>query len=139
MKRSPIWMAVLLAVTLFASNDDMAEKIKLQNQNVVKAAVEALSKELPKRVDPYTQLVGIEADGERLIYTFEVNAGPRSDEELKKRKESRTRVVTDGVCRTSDRFLKSGIVIVYRYVSAATKKPLFDVVVTKKECPLLDE
>ena len=139
MKRRLVWLAALVAVTLSASTDEMAEKIRLQNQNVVKAAAEALSKELPKRVDPYTRLIAIDADGERLVYTFEVNAGPKSDEELKRRKASRTRVVTAGLCQSADRFLKSGITIVYRYVSAATKKQLFDVVVTEKECPFLDD
>jgi hypothetical protein len=116
-----------------------ADKIRRQNIEVVKAAADSLNKELPKRVDAYTRLLKIEPKGERLIYHFEVNAGPKSDEELKKRKASRTRVVTEGICSRYGRFLKSGIVIVYRYISAATKKPLFDVVVRKDDCPMLRE
>ncbi|WP_457596420.1 hypothetical protein [Hydrogenimonas sp.] len=128
---------LLLAGTLMAAEGEMAQKIRRQNIEVVKAAAEAMNASLPKKVDDYTKLLKIEPDGERLVYIFEVDAGPRSDEDLKKRRESRTRVVTQGICATYGRFLKSGIVIVYRYVSAATKRPLFDVAVSEKECPNL--
>ena len=138
MKRA-LFLATIVLSTLFAGDETMAEKIRRQNIEVVKIAAESMNKKLPKRVDAYTRLLRIESRDEKLIYHFEVNAGPKSDEELKKRKASRTPVVTQGICRSYARFLKSGITIVYRYISAATKKPLFDVTVSKKDCPMLRE
>ena len=132
-------VAALAVSAVLAKEATMDQKVHQQNMTVVKMAAEAMNKELPKRVDPYTRLLHIEPRGETLIYRFEVNAGPKSDEELKKRKESRTKVVTRGICQSYARFLKSGITIVYRYISAATKRPLFDVTVSKKECPMLRE
>ncbi|WP_456450552.1 hypothetical protein [Hydrogenimonas sp.] len=139
MKKLVLILTAALWLFGAAAHDEMAEKVRQQNMAVVKAAAESLSRELPKQVDAYTKLVKIDADGERLVYHFEVDAGPVSDEALKKRKASRTRVVTQGVCGSYERFLKSGIVIVYRYISAVTKKPLFDVVVRKDDCPMLRE
>ena len=133
-------LCMMCGAVLFATTDDMAEKIRIQNQNIVKAAAEELGKELPKRVDPYTQLVGIDADGEKLIYTFEIAAGPKSDEQIIKEGEERMRRnVTAGICSRSQRFLKSGITISYRYLSAATKRELFRFDVSEKDCPLLAE
>jgi hypothetical protein len=140
MMMKKLLVSLIAAVWLFAAADDMAEKIRQQNMEVVKHAAKSLSEELPKRVDRYTKLVAIDADGEKLVYTFEVDAGPKSDEQLvAEGKERMTRNVTRGLCQSSERFLKSGITIVYRYVSAATKKPLFDVTVSKKDCPLLED
>ncbi|BBG65656.1 hypothetical protein NNO_0953 [Hydrogenimonas sp.] len=131
---------LLLSLLLAAAADDgdMAEKIKLQNQNVVKAAASELSKELPKRVDRFTQLVDIAADGEMLIYTFEIDAAPKSDEEIIEEGAGRMkRNVTAGVCATSKRFLQSGISISYRYKSAATGRELFRFDIKKSDCALL--
>ena len=136
MKR--IAIVAVTALVLWAKPMTEAEKIRQQNMEVVKAAAASMNETLPKRIDPYTRLLRIEADGERLVYDFEVDAGPRSDEELRKRQPARTRIVREGVCSRSARFLQSGIVIVYRYISAATKKPLFDVVVRKEDCRFMD-
>jgi len=124
-----------LLFTAFADSGDMAEKIRIQNQNVVKAAAEELSKELPKRVDEYTELIGISADGQTLAYTFEINAAPKSDEAIiKEGAERMKRNVTAGVCATSRRFLQSGITISYRYISAATKRQLFRYDIEESDC-----
>ena len=139
MKRT-LTILLLTAIALWGTPDDLSEKIKQQNQNVVKAAAAELGRELPKRVDPYTQLVGIDAEDEKLIYTFEIDAGPKSDEQIvKEGKERMRRNVTRGVCATSERFLKSDITIVYRYVSAASKKELFKFDITKKDCRFMAE
>ncbi|WP_286336280.1 hypothetical protein [Hydrogenimonas cancrithermarum] len=133
MKR--ILMTLFLLLSTFTFADEMAEKIRLQNQSVVKAAAEAMSKELPKRVDPHTQLIGIKADGEKLIYTFEIDAAPKNDEAIvKEGKERMRKNVTAGVCNTSRRFLESGITIAYHYVSAATTRELFRFDVDKTAC-----
>ncbi|NPA30123.1 MAG: hypothetical protein GXO33_08070 [Epsilonproteobacteria bacterium] len=131
---------LLLTFGLWAQPSTMDEKVRKQNIEVVKAAAESLAKGLPRRIDRFTTLVGIKADGTRLVHIFTVSAGPKSDEALiAEGKERMTRHVTAGICRSAARFLKSGITMVYRYISAATKRPLFDVVVTKQNCPFLDE
>ena len=78
------YRALLLAliVSVAMGGAEMAEKVRQQNREVVKQAAESLSRELPKRVDRYTQLMAIDADGEKLVYIFEVDAGPKSDEQL---------------------------------------------------------
>ncbi len=130
----------LIVIFLFfstfpASAADMAEKMKIQNQNVVKAAAEEFSKDLPKRVDRYTRLIEVEADGEKLVYIFEIDAAPKSDDEVvKEGKTKMERRVVAGTCATSQRFLKSGITLSYRYLSAATKRTLFDIDVKEADC-----
>ena len=132
--RRTLSILLLLAVTLWSA-DDLAEKIRIQNQNVVKAAAEARNKELPQKVDPYTTLIAIRPEGETLHYIFEIDAGPKSDEQIVKEGEARMRRnVTAGLCSTSQRFLKSGITILYDYRSAKTKKPLFRIAVDEKRC-----
>ncbi|WP_456403600.1 hypothetical protein [Hydrogenimonas sp.] len=133
---SPI--RILLALTLLAPAlfaDELAEKIRIQNQNVVKAAAESLAGELPKRVDAHTRLIAIDPKGETLLYTFEIDAGPKSDEAvIAEGKERMGRNVTAGICATSRRFLESGITIAYRYVSAATGRELFRFDIDEKRC-----
>ncbi len=119
-------LILIFSLTAAFGAGDMAEKIEIQNRNVVKAAAEELSRELPKRVDRYTELVAISAEGQTLAYTFEIDAAPKSDETLIREGADRMkRNVTAGVCATSRRFLQSGITISYRYVSAPTKRELF--------------
>ncbi len=122
-----IYLLILIfSLTAAFGAGDMAEKIEIQNRNVVKAAAEELSRELPKRVDRFTELVAISAEGQTLAYTFEIDAAPKSDETLIREGADRMkRNVTAGVCATSRRFLQSGITISYRYVSAPTKRELF--------------
>ena len=110
------------------------DKIKLQNQNVVKMAAQSLSKELPKKVDNFTKLVSIKADGETLSYTFEIDA-PDSDQEIKDKDKSRMKkAVTKGICQSSKRFLESDIKISYIYKGAKSKKELFRFNVDKTKC-----
>ncbi len=135
-------LAMVSTITLFAAQpqEDMTAKIRQQNMNVVKAAAESMNKELPKRVDRYTRLLAIKPKGETLQYIFEIAAPPKSDAQIKEEAKSRhmqTRV-TQGLCRSSARFLKSGIDIEYLYRSAATGKTLMDYKVSKKDCPMLD-
>ena len=128
-------LSVALAGT--AKETEMAQKIRLQNQQVVAAAAKALNKKLPKKVDTYTQLINVKADKERLIYTFMIDAGPKSDAQVIEEGEARMqRNVTAGICQSSQRFLKSGITIVYDYISAHTKKELFHIVVDDKSCQI---
>ncbi|WP_457592757.1 hypothetical protein [Hydrogenimonas sp.] len=127
-----------LLVTAALGSGDMADKIKIQNENVVKAAAAELSKTLPKRVDPFTQLVAISAEGQMLAYTFKIDAAPKSDETIiKEGAERMKRNVTAGICATSNRFLQSGIVISYRYISAATGRELFRYDIKESDCDTL--
>ena len=130
---SIILSSLLLSTTLFA--EDTAEKINLQNQKVIKMAASEMSKQLPQTIDSYTKLVDIKAEETTLVFTYEINTGAKSDEVVIKEDKSRMkRAVTMGICRTSERFLKSNINISYVYTSAASKKKLFQFDVNKKEC-----
>ncbi len=136
MKRS-LLLFILVASSLFAapSAKTIEEKIAAQNREVLKMAVSSIKPQLPQKVDDYTQIVDIEAEGEHLIYTFEIDTGPKSDraviEEAKKRMVPR---IKNGICHSSKRFLQSGITISYRYRNASTHKKLFGVTVSQKEC-----
>ncbi|RRS32284.1 MAG: hypothetical protein P794_01340 [Epsilonproteobacteria bacterium (ex Lamellibrachia satsuma)] len=127
----------LLNTILFA--DSTADKIRLQNQNVIKMAASDMSKQLPQKVDDYTQLVKIEAKEQTLAYTFEINTGAKSDEAVIKEDKSRMKkAVTIGICNSSKRFLQSGIDISYIYTSAVSKRMLFQFDVNKKDCDYMD-
>ncbi len=133
-KKSLIILSSLaFSISLFA--DDMAEKIKIQNQEVVKLAAKELSKELPQKIDSFTKLVNIEGKDELLLYTYEINTGSKSDESVIKEDKSRMqKAVTKGICNTSKRFLQVGIDISYIYVSEVSKKMLFRFDVSGKDC-----
>ncbi|OQX73610.1 MAG: hypothetical protein B6D59_05145 [Campylobacteraceae bacterium 4484_4] len=123
---------------LFATlpTQTIEEKIRAQNVEVLKMAVSSIRPQLPQRVDDYTQIVGIEAEGEHLIYTFEVDtdkSGKAVTEESKRRMQKRIR---EGICHSSKRFLQSGITISYLYQNAATHQEFFKVTVAKKDCAL---
>ncbi len=128
-------LILTLLLTNMVSADNLAEKIKIQNQNVVKMAAKGLSEKLPQKVDDYTSLVKINADGETLIYTYELNVTGKSDEELSKEGKKRMKKpVINGICNSSKRFLDSGINISYIYTGAISKKELFRFDVEKKDC-----
>ena len=110
-----------------------------QNKKIVKLASEEISKTLPQKVDQYTRLLKVEGKDTTMIYIFEINTGAKSDEAIKK--EDRTRMqkaVTQGICRSSKRFLDAEINITYLYQSAASKKELFRFDVSKADCPQSD-
>jgi uncharacterized protein YktA (UPF0223 family) len=130
--RAIMIMALLSAGVLMA--DVVPDKVKLQNQNVVKMAAEGLSKELPKKVDAFTQLVSIKAKDETLFYTFEINATQSDDVIIKKDKTRMKKAVTGGICQSSKRFLQSDITISYIYTSAKSAKKLFQFDVNKTVC-----
>ncbi len=132
----PIIILIISFLTINTiSADTLAEKIKLQNQNVVKMAASGLSEKLPQKVDDFTTLVKMRADNQTLIYIYELNVTDKSDDELTfEGKKRMQKPVTTGICQTSKRFLESGINISYRYTSAKTKKELFRFNVTKKDC-----
>ena len=127
-----IMIGALLSSMLIA--EAIPDKVKLQNQNVVKMAAQSLSKELPKSVDKFTQLVTISTKDESLLYTFEINASVSDEDIIHKDKSRMQKAVTAGICRSSKRFLESGIAISYIYTSAKSKKKLFVFDVNKTLC-----
>jgi hypothetical protein len=102
------------------------EKIKEQNKKIIKMVVEEISKTLPQKVDPYTEMTKIRDENTTLIYTFEINSASKSDEAIKKEDKDRMeKAVTKGVCQSSKRFIEAGVILRYEYLSAKSKKELF--------------
>ncbi len=123
------------APSLKMRSDDNVEDMKVQNRKIIALVVEELSKDLPKTVDRYTQFVGIKNNDLTLIYIFEINTGSKSDETVQNEDHSRMgSAVTQGVCRSSQRFLDAQINISYLYQSAKTKAKLFQFDITQGDC-----
>ena len=110
------------------------DKLREQNLNVVQKAVEGIGEHLPQKVDAYTNLVAIDSNGTKLIYIFEVQSGPQSDEAMKQKGQKMTPRIKKGICLSSKRFLQADISIKYRYVSSATKNEVLAVDVNKSQC-----
>jgi len=113
-----------------------ANKQKQQNLEIVQKAVEGIGENLPQKVDRYTTLTGIESNGTRLIYIFEVDGGVRTDEALREDGKKRMApVIKAGICSGSKRFLQADIEIRYRYLSKRSHAEILRVDVSKKACP----
>jgi len=110
------------------------DKIKMQNRQVVKKASEGLAETLPKRVDEYTTLVSVKGTDTRLIYRFEVDDPPKSDEEMKKRGIDMAPRILKGLCLSSRRFIDADIVMDYIYINKATGNEILEVVADKDIC-----
>nr|WP_321265946.1 hypothetical protein [uncultured Sulfurimonas sp.] len=113
------------------------KEMKSQNKEIAKLVAQEIQSTLPQVVDKYTTLTSVTNKGTTLVYTFEINTGVKSDEAIKK--EDRTRMkeaVTEGICQSSEKFLKAGINTSYIYVSAKTKAHLFQFDVSQKDCPI---
>ena len=121
--------------TIQVNGDLKIDKMRAQNLNVVKKAVEGIRETLPQKVDTYTQMVSIDSKGTALIYTFEVDAGSKSDEALKKDGQTRMApAIRKGICTDSKRFLQSDITITYRYLNKATQNEILKVRMNKIQC-----
>ena len=109
--------------------------MQTQNTIIAKMFAEEISKTLPHKVDKYTELMGVSSKKATIVYIFEINTGSKSDMAVIKEDRSRMqRVVTQGICQSSDRFLKADINISYLYRSATSKNKLFQFDVTKNDC-----
>jgi len=116
------------------------DKMKEQNKKIIKMVVKEISKNLPQKVDKYTELTKIRDENITLIYTFEINTGAKSDEAVKKEDKNRMKKnITKGVCKSSKRFLDAGVILSYEYLSASTKKELFTFTMTQKICSELKD
>lgn len=139
MKILPIILTVLSPIILFASDirsEELSTKnMQTQNTQITKLAADELSKTLPQTIDKHTKLIKIESQENTLLYTFEIDAAPKSDETIKKEDHSRIKeAVTIGVCRSSKRFLEANITISYVYNSAKSKVELFRFDIDHKSC-----
>ena len=111
------------------------EEMKKQKDEVAKLMAKGLSKNLPQKVDNYTTLTNVTSKGSTLIYTFEIDTGVKKDETIIKEDHSRMKkAVTRGVCQSSSRLLEASINTTYIYISAKTKKHLFQFDITQDRC-----
>ena len=125
----------LHAQALSKTKDLSSKEMQAQNITIAKMFAEEISKKLPSKIDNYTQLVKVNNEISTIIYTFEINTGSKSDAAVIA--EDRTRMhdaIQNGVCKTSSRFLDANINISYLYISAHTKKKLFQFNITKQDC-----
>ncbi|MCK5853908.1 MAG: hypothetical protein KAG56_01715 [Sulfurovaceae bacterium] len=142
MRQQLITMAILILSPLaYATEvikdgqDYPLDKLREQNQKIIKMVVAEVSKGLPQKVNKYTQMTKVRDENLTLIYTFEINAAPKSDDTVRKEgKEKMEKNVTKGICQSSKRFLDSGVTLTYEYISASTKKELFTFTMTQQKC-----
>ena len=134
-------LIVYLSLSVFAQslplkNQDVSPlQLKSQNIEIVQLVAKELAKDLPKKVDKYTNFTEIKAVEASLIYTFEINTGAKSDDSVIKNDKKRMgNGVINGVCQSSKRFMDAQITIVYIYKSSKTKKKLFTFDVNQQKC-----
>jgi|FLOH01.1.fsa_nt_gi hypothetical protein len=131
-----IFNSSVSAQDLKTRTDEFPKKeMKSQNKIVAEMFVEEISKNLPQKIDKYTQFINITNKDTTLIYTFEINTGSKSDDAV--RKEDRTRMhkaIQNGICKSSQKFLEAGINTSYVYISAISKAHLFQFDITQQDC-----
>ncbi len=115
--------------------DLSVDKMREQNQIVVQKAVEGLRETLPQKVDAFTRLIAVDANGTRLIYTFEVNTGAKSDATLRKEGAKMAPRILAGICHSADRFMQADISLTYRYISSASRAEVLRIDADKSKCP----
>ena len=126
----------LIANRLPVKNQDVSpQQLQKQNKEITQLVAAELSKDLPKTIDKYTMFTSIVASGAKLIYTFEINTGSKSDKTVISEDRSRMKeAVTLGICRSSKRFMDAQITIRYDYFSAKSKAKLFQFEVNQADC-----
>lgn len=128
-------LSTLLCASGLRSQELSTKSMTEQNQEIARLAADEISKSLPQIIDKYTKLTAVQAQKNTLIYIFEINTAPKSDEAVKKEDHSRMRsAVTQGVCRSSKRFLDAKIDIRYIYKSVHSKAELFTFNISQESC-----
>ena len=134
-------LLLALSISLFSSDiktktgEFPAKEMKKQNQEIAKLAAKAISKGLPTVIDKYTTLVKVINEDTTLIWTFEINTGAKSNEAVRAEDHSRMqKAITQGICQSSNKFLKAGINTSYIYISAKSKAKLFRFDISQKDC-----
>ena len=115
--------------------DLTVDKLRKQNLIVVKKAAEGIGETLPQRVDKFTKLTAIDANGTRLIYTFSVDAGPKSDETMRQEGARMAPRILKGICQSAERFMQADITLTYRYINSGTHSEILRVDADKSKCP----
>ena len=111
------------------------KELKKQNIQIATMVAQAMSKNLPQKIDQYTTLRSVKNDNTTLVYTFVISSGTKSDKAIRREDHSRMqKVITEGVCQSSQKFLKAGINTSYIYVSKKTDSPLFRFDITQAKC-----
>ncbi len=144
MYKKLFFISILLTTliqSIFANNlpiknqDVSPQQLQKQNKEITKLAAQAESKNLPQVVNKYTTIVSIEAVDTTMIYTFEINTGVKSDETIINEDHSKMkRIITEGICKSSKRFMDAQITKTYIYKSAISKKKLFQFDVNQAVC-----
>jgi len=136
-----ILLPLLITQIIFASEAQMQNRtistkdMKTQNREITKLAAQEINKSLPHKIDKYTTLKTVKANNTTMVYTFELNIAPKTDDTVKKEDHARMKeAVTRGTCTSSKRFLDSDISIKYIYTSATSKKELFQFTITQESC-----
>jgi hypothetical protein len=69
-------LILLVSFSLFASDMKMQSRdlspkdMKSQNKEIVKLVAQEMTESLPQKIDKYTTLLNITADGSTLVYNF---------------------------------------------------------------------
>ncbi len=141
MKQHFLQYTLLLFIVSFAYANEMQikefSKKELKNQNIQIAslAAQAMSKNLPTKINKFTTLLSVESNASTLIYIFAINNTQKSDAVIQKEDHSKMQKnIIAGVCQSAQRFLQAGIDTKYIYLSARTKKLLFQFYITQKKC-----
>ncbi len=128
-------LGTFLSANSLQTQEMSTDEMEKQNRIIVKLASEEISKTLPQNVDKYTTLQKVEGKDTKLIYIYEINTGAKSDESIRNEDRSRMQqAVTNGICKSSKRFLDAKIDIAYLYRSATSKEKLFVFNVSQKDC-----
>ena len=136
-----LFIILLLSIPVFAADMQIQNRelpkseMKSQNKQIVKLAAAEISRTLPQEIDRYTKLVNMKADEATLVYIYEIDTTPKSDETVRKEDHSRMQeAVTRGTCKSSKRFLEAAISLRYIYISASTKSELFRFNIDQQSC-----
>ena len=134
-------LTLLLTLNIIASDTQMQNReistknMKIQNKEIAKLAANEINKSLPQQIDKYTKLLKVNSQDSTIVYTFELNIAPKTDDTVKKEDHQRMKeAVTRGTCISSKRFLEADISIRYIYTSATSKKELFTFDINQESC-----
>ncbi len=125
--------AFLLSMLTYA--DGNVSKKMMQNHQILEMMHSELSKGLPKKIDAYTTLVGVEVEDQTLIYIYTIHTGAKSDASIRRDDMPRMKkAIIQGECRRSKIHFENGMNIEYRYRNAVSNAELFRIEITYENC-----
>lgn len=125
----------ILSASGLRTQELSAKAMSDQREEIAKLAADEISKSLPQTIDKYTKLTAVQSQKNSILYIFEIDTAPKSDATVRKEDHSRMKnAVTQGVCRSSKRFLDAKIDIRYIYKSAHSKAELFTFDISQESC-----